>query len=173
MVAVLSLLHILNQIFQLSMYFFFLLLCLKKNLLISEQKKKEIQNKTWSDTTGSLMATVSHFLRVDTTASEPLSPILLGWENTSDISLNFRKGKEISRPVIYLIYFPTLRSIRRSCCCLFTLFPLAQRKWPFQGRAVPPTPWQDREGDSITPWEPTAEGIFSLNSTRRKGSTSV
>lgn len=58
-----------------------------------------------------------------------------GTREQFDIFLSFWKGNETSRPMIYPIYFPTLRSIRESCCCLFTLFPLGQRKWSFEGKS--------------------------------------
>jgi len=60
-----------------------------------------------------------------------------GTKEQLDISLNCWKWNEISRPMIHPIYFPTLRSIRRSCCCLFTLLSLAQRKWSLQGKTYP------------------------------------
>lgn len=159
MVAVLSSSHILNQIFQLSILFFSIFMPAQ---FFWYQNKKKPKNKTnheglvWHNGVPD-----GYSLPVPKRRSHCLwAPLSCspGTREWFDIFLNFWKANEISRPMTNQIYFPIFRSIRRSCCCLFELFPSSQRKWSFQRkRAIPPIPWQDRR------WSP-----YSLRSNIRR-----
>lgn len=88
----------------------------------------------------------------------PHSP---GTEEQFDNFLNLQKENEISQPTIYPIYFHTLWDITRSCCCQFTLFPLAQREWSFQGKGAMSPPLVGRTGKKVIQ--------FSLEKGQQKG----